>query len=141
MIIFLPYLLVAPQCGGRLYGSSGSLTNPTFNRQYPFAMTCTWILEVGPSSKIDLQLNFASFGREDCSSFLMIRDGMRADSRVLKKFCKYEAPYNLRSQGNMVYIEQHIKENEEPRFSMTWRERTDRPYSGSYIFENFYVFN
>ena len=112
------------------------LESPKFSRLYPFTTTCTWVLEVGPSSSIDLQLVAASFYKEDCNSSLLIRDGLSYNSKPINVFCRNATSSSFKSNGNTVYIEHKIEPNAKSQFVLKWFERTDNSFKGSYLIFN-----
>ncbi|XP_065052551.1 uncharacterized protein LOC135681853 isoform X4 [Rhopilema esculentum] len=115
----------APKCGGRLYGSSGVLESPKFSRKYPFSITCTWILEVGPLSEIEIRPVSANFYGSQCSSsHLLFRDGISSNSRPLKRLCEEENMLPFKSERSTLYIELKIDENKEVDFKINWKEKS-----------------
>ena len=120
--------ILAPSCGGRLYGNAGVLQSPKFKQLYPFTITCTWVLEVGPSSNIDIQLT-ASFHNEDCKSSLLFRDGLSYNSSPIKIYCK-NTTSSFISKGSTLYIEHKIEQNTESTFLVNWFERTKSSFKG-----------
>ena len=129
--IFIVFnFIAAPTCGGRLYGNFGNLESPKFSRLYPFPITCTWVLEVGPFSTIDFQLLSASFYNENCESSLVIRDGISYDSKQIGMYCKNVSSSTFKSQRHIVYIEQTIEQNTESSFELNWLERTQNSFQG-----------
>ena len=106
------------------------LRSPKFNSTYPFTITCTWTIEVGPASVIDLQLLAALFQHEDCRSSLLIRDGLSFNSKQIKMFCKNQTASSFKSSGNAVYIEHRIEENTNSQFVLSWFEQTENSFKG-----------
>lgn len=132
-------LFIAPSCGGRLYGSTGLLESPKFDRRYPFTITCTWILEVGPKSAIDFQLDTAKFDNSSCGSHLLFRETIDSTSKLIKKYCQDPGFTTFESQGNLVYIEHKIEKDKDSMFRFTWRERTDNSFRGILVFDSFLI--
>eukprot|EP00794_Sanderia_malayensis_P003627 gene3627-4141_t len=116
----------APDCGGKLFGSSGRLQSPQLSRRYPYGITCVWIIETGRSTAIDIRLGSFDTGSKDCTgSYLLLRDGMSSYGRKIAKLCNTDAGRRVTSAGNMMYIEYRMDPNFNGRgFDLTWNERT-----------------
>lgn len=122
--------LLAPPCGGRLYGSSGLLESPKFEGRFPFTVSCTWILEVGPSSSISFMGTFKGLHTRDCQSSLLFRDGMNSTSPLIKNFCRSVRSLSFTSRGNVVYIEHKVAKHTESSFQFRWQEKTRNSFQG-----------
>ena len=98
------------------------------NKQYPFNVTCIWVIEVGTTSTIDLYFQRFDDNNEDCSSsYLLMRDGMSSDANQLAKFCREKRPATtMRSNGNTLYIEYRAGIN----FQLYWRESVKEKEAG-----------
>ena len=129
------FLLVAPVCGGRLFGNSGMIRNPRFSRSYPFGITCIWVVEVGQTSAMDVNLVSSNFNNRDCSkSYLLLRHGMSASGDEIAKYCRPGAAQTVTTLGNTMYVEYRLGEGDSGKdFVLSWKER-NRDSSKGLIF-------
>ncbi|XP_042288789.1 deleted in malignant brain tumors 1 protein isoform X1 [Thunnus maccoyii] len=75
-------------CGGYLYGSSGTFQSPNYPNPYPHNAHCTWYIR--PGRQI-IQLEFPSIEMENQAScpfdYIYVYDGSSTSSRILGKVC------------------------------------------------------
>ncbi len=128
-------LITAPVCGGDIFGSLGVLQSPSFSRQYPFDVSCFWVIQTGKSSVIDMLLTSFNPSSADCrDSYILLRDGMSSFGRTLAKWCGTDVGKSVSSSGNSMYVEYHnAAQAKGPLFDISWKERTPVPFKGRIV--------
>ncbi|XP_055677103.1 tolloid-like protein 1 isoform X1 [Lutzomyia longipalpis] len=94
-------------CGGELnLQSSGHLESPNYPLDYLPNKECIWKITVPKDYQVALK--FQSFEVENHDTcmydFVEIRDGDRADSKLIGVFCGYKVPPDIRASGNKLFV-------------------------------------
>ncbi|XP_041458355.1 cubilin-like [Lytechinus variegatus] len=93
-------------CGAYLTGLSGSFEFPGEGQAYPHGVSCAWVIDTNDDKVISLF--FERFDIEehpDCNyDFLQINDGSSAAANPIGKYCGSNAPANITSTHDTLYI-------------------------------------
>uniref|UniRef100_A0A8C5PBH1 Cubilin n=1 Tax=Leptobrachium leishanense TaxID=445787 RepID=A0A8C5PBH1_9ANUR len=124
---------VAPECGGSLSGSFGSLTSPGYPGNYPPNRDCYWSISADPG--LFIIFSFGSLHleyHENCDNdYLEIRDGLLPNDAVLKKYCSTQSPAPLQTSGPYAWVHFHSDATMSDRgFQITYTTSTAGPGCG-----------
>lgn len=96
-------------CNRNLFGSTGVIRSPRFPRRYQPNRNCTWVIHV--DNGLQIKLNFTVFQLEpqsevngQCYDYLEIRNGKRADSPLIGKFCGNGPMPDIASHSNYLFL-------------------------------------
>eukprot|EP00794_Sanderia_malayensis_P003246 gene3246-3727_t len=94
-------------CGGELTATTGIIRPPTVNNQYLPNQNCTWQISV--TSGTSVRVSFSSFNIESSAScsndYVLIRNGIAADSPVLGRLCGSSIPAVIMSTNSKISVQ------------------------------------
>ncbi|XP_054027363.1 cubilin [Dryobates pubescens] len=112
------------ECGGRLYGSSGSFTSPRYPATYHNHTDCEWDIAVPQGRTLTLRFDFISIDDPgDCSSnYLMLYDGPDGSCPPVGPFCGTDtaiAPFT--ATAHQLHLKFHAEYATLPSaFRLSW---------------------
>lgn len=129
-LCFFSVYFLETYCQQRLIGDSGTITNqPTDVRDVrdtsPFsAGLCVWIIEGKTQSDLELRFSVLDLPGDCDESYVMLRDGDRADSPILGKYCGWSSlPRRVRPRGSKVWVEyKSSRRNKNGMFVLNWSQ-------------------
>ncbi|KAG2458577.1 CUBN protein, partial [Polypterus senegalus] len=99
----------APECGGELTATYGSVYSPGYPGNYPPNRDCYWTVSVSPGLLITFAFGTLSLEHHaNCSfDYLEIRDGLLPEDDILGLYCSTGSPAPLRTTGPYAWIHFH----------------------------------
>ncbi|XP_054274028.1 cubilin-like isoform X2 [Macrosteles quadrilineatus] len=120
-------------CGGEFTARSGEIWSPNYPQPYSAERMCVYIISTPPSTAI--QLHFQDFELEKLGEscdydYLEIRDGDNANSTLVGKFCGGDAPPDVISTHNYLYITLTVDSSYQQRGFLANYSTIDLPCGG-----------
>ena len=98
---------VLSACGGTLTATTGILQPPVSGSQYLPNKNCTWLITV--TSGTAIKISFSRFNLEGgvgCpNDYVLIRNGLAADSPILGRYCGSTKPAPMITRSNKVSVQ------------------------------------
>ncbi|XP_067013394.2 protein tolkin [Anabrus simplex] len=102
-------------CGGQLeiktggqldFKTGGHLESPNFPDDYQPNKECVWRISVPPDYQVALKFqSFEIENHDNCVyDYVEVRDGPSLESPLIKRFCGYKIPGDIRSTGNQLLV-------------------------------------
>ena len=101
------YFSLLAGCGGTVNADvAGTISSPSYPRNYPHSSDCVWILRATPGRNVTL--TFTNMNVEEHAScnynYVEVRQGDNSNSSVIGKYCGTKLPYAITSFGNTLYV-------------------------------------
>lgn len=95
-------------CGGTLFvnATSGRIESPNYPAQYPPHKECIWLLSVPAGDQVVIQFDaFDLESHSECAfDSVELRDGANASAPLLGRYCGFETPAAIRSNGSQMWV-------------------------------------
>lgn len=93
-------------CGGEIIKEHGHVSSPNYPDYYKPNKECIWKITVPEGFSVALKFqSFEVENHDNCVyDYLEVRDGHEADSPLIKKYCGYKMPQDIKSTSNKLYV-------------------------------------
>lgn len=114
------------KCGATFTDENGSFQTPGYPNQYPTNIECEWVITVPVTHS--LTLTFNKFDMEESSKckydHVEIRDGDKASSNLIGRYCGSSLPAKVYAQGTSLYIKLASDESDTGKgFQVSWTSK------------------
>uniref|UniRef100_A0A915K200 CUB domain-containing protein n=1 Tax=Romanomermis culicivorax TaxID=13658 RepID=A0A915K200_ROMCU len=93
-------------CGGEINDDQGVIDSTDYPHDYSPNSDCMWVITVPENYQVAIKFTmFQLEQHENCIyDYVEFRDGDRADSPVLGRFCGYSLPPEIKSTSNKIRV-------------------------------------
>uniref|UniRef100_A0A4W3K7X0 Cubilin n=1 Tax=Callorhinchus milii TaxID=7868 RepID=A0A4W3K7X0_CALMI len=98
------------ECGGTLYGPSGSFYSPNYPEDHYDNTVCEWIIQAPVGRVITFNFPVLSIDGECKKTYLNFYDGVDSSSKLIKSYCETDTIATFTSSSSNVFVKFHAED-------------------------------